>query len=540
MRYGMCCLPVATIAAGLIVSPVQAQTQPPVPAGQYQASWLCGSRHFDAEMDLQADGQGLFTYFTMSGDGKVTSGSYHVRVVREGNDVLIQPHTWVKRDADALMYPARVRISEDRMEGSVDAPSCAFLTLKRADGARIVPVSPIRQVTNVRFPGPPPLTFANTPISPAGQCRADYLKRGRTWAEVLAGMNSWADRSYLYDSYVRIMQVASAEQRYRDVLACRDAIRADTGQALVDQPRVDDWNRTLIAAAQTFFVKYRALIEHDLAIDTADRALAEAFESSRTLSALGGTALADGKTKRKARLDAEALAKANAARAAAEKQAALAALTPTIGPWRKTDTFEYARQAPAGITVKLYCDTAGGLGIMLGISNGYFINPSAVKYVTTADLALTTRSGRSLFKAPLGFEGSNTSTGYQYGRETRVTTTYYDPRRASFAMNVPARRGVAAQRLLEAAGRAGTTFAEAIGAGSVADEDNPMLLLMRGAGQLTAADLQANTINFADIATVRNEPSLKLSVQVFGRGMVDLFDLEPTRAPFAILMKACN
>lgn len=443
----------------------------------------------------------------------------------------------MERKAGAAMYPARVQIREDRMEGSVEGPGCAFLTLKRANGGRILPVRP-SPPANVPFPGAPPLTFGNTPVAAGDTCRATYLKRGRTWPEVLDGMNGWADRPGLYDSYVRIMQVGFAERRYRDVLACRDTIRADTGRNLVDQARVDDWNRTLIAAAQTFYARHRGLIEQDLA--SADRTLAESFDESRTLSALGGRALADGKARSKARQDAEALAKANEAKAKAEKQAAMAALAPAFGPWRKTDTFEYTRQAPAGITAKLFCDAADGLGISLSMADGYFVDPASVKYINTADLRLTTRSGQRRYQARLGYAGSNTSTEYRYGRETRVTTTFYDPRRANFFMDVPARRGAAPKAMLEAAGKAGTGFAEALGLGPVADEDNATLLALRAAGSLTAAGLEGNTINFTDIASVRNEPSLKLSIEVFGRGMVDLFDLEPTRAPFATLLKACS
>lgn len=89
MRYGNFWLPAATMVMGL--SAGAAEAQPSVPAGEYTASWLCGSRHFDATMALQADGTGLFSYFSMSGDGTMTSASYSVRIAREGNDVLIQP-----------------------------------------------------------------------------------------------------------------------------------------------------------------------------------------------------------------------------------------------------------------------------------------------------------------------------------------------------------------------------------------------------------------------------------------------------------------
>ena len=521
----------------LLAAPVLAYAQSPVPAGKYEVSWLCRGERMGGTMELAADGTGLFSYFGMGSGGAYTSGSYSVRLVRDGADVLIQPQAWVDRRPGATMYPARVKPQVDRMNGSVDVQGCSMMGITRTDGGRIAAPEP--RVSAANFAGPPPLTFENTPVTAAEACRTRYTSRGRTWAQVLDGLNGWADKPYLYDSYVRVMQVGFAEQRYRDVLACRDAVKADTGQNLIDQGRVDGWNRELQSAAATFLAKHGSMIEQDLSSGDPNGPLAKTFAESRTLTAIGGRALASGKARQDAKLAADAAAKASAAKAAADKQAALAALAPAFGPWRKTDTYEYARAAPAGITAKLFCDTAGGLGVALTIANGYFIEPADVKYANAADLVLTAKAGPRRFKAPLGFAGTNTSTGYEYGREVKVNTTYYNPSKASFAMNVPARRGDAAQAMFEGSAQAGTKFAEALGAGRVADEDNAMLLLMRMTGKLTAAGLQANTINFADIASVRNEPSLKLSINVVGRGMVDLFDLEPTKAPFSTLLKAC-
>lgn len=526
-------------ASALLAVQALAQTSSPVPAGKYDVAWMCGGEQMGGTMEMAADGTGLFSYFGMGSNGAYTSGSYSVRLVADGSDILVQPQTWVDRRPGATMYPARVRVRVDRMDGSVDVRGCSLMSITRVGGGRIAAPAPPRVAAAGPFPGPPPLSFQNTPVAAAAACRARYTSRGGSWTEILGRMNRWRDNPDFFDSYVRVMQVGFAEQRYRDLLACRDTVKADTGQDLIDQARVDGWNRELQSAAQTFFARHGRIIEQDLSGGDIDGPFAKTVADSRTLSALGGRALAVGKANRDAKLAAEANAKALAAKAAAEKQAALAALAPAFGPWRKSNTFEYTRAAPAGVTARLFCDTAGGLGVALSIASGYFVNPDDVKFVNTTNLTLTSKSGPRRFKALLGYDGSSTSTTFESGRDVKVTTTFYDPRRATFAMNVPARRGDAAQALYEGSARAGTKFAEAIGAGRVADEDNAMLQLMRMTGKLTAAGLEANTINFTDIASVRNEPSLKLAVEVVGRGMVELFDLEPTKAPFSTLLKAC-
>lgn len=532
-------LAAASGALALVGAAPAAQAQSPVPPGKYEVSWFCRGEPMGGSMEVAADGSGLFSYVGMGAGGQFTSGAYSVRLTQDGPDVRIQPQAWVDRRPGATMYPGRVRVQGDRMNGAVEAPGCSTLMISRTDGGRIAAPEP-RVTSTAGFPGPPPLSLAGAPAMAADACRSRYTARGRTWAQVVEGLDGWSRRPELFDSYVKVMQVAFAEQRYRDVLACRDTIRADTGQDLVDAARLEGWNRDLQTAALTFFARHRSLIEQDLSGGDPDSAFASTVAGSRALSPLGRQALAAGKARRDARLAAEAATKAEAERAAAEKRAALAALAPAFGPWRKTDTYEYTRAAPGGVTAKLFCDTAGGLGVALNIADGYFVAPQDVRHTNATDLVLTSRAGPRRFKAVLGYSGSSTSTGYEYGREVKVNTTYYDPRRASFAMNVPARRGAAAQALLEGTAQAGTRFAEALGAGRPADEDNPLLLLMRMTGQLTAAGLQANTLNFADIASVRNEPSLRLSVAVAGRGLTDLFDLEPTKAPFATLLKACS
>jgi hypothetical protein len=452
---------------------------------------------------------------------------------------LLQPQAWVDRQPNSTMYPARVRIWNDRMEGSVNVPGCAFMTIKRSDNG---PITPLRTTAKIvdRVIGPAPLTFDNTPVIPAEACREKFLSRGRNWPQVIDGLNSWADQPGFYDRYIRVMQVGLAEKRYRNVLACRDTIKADTGRDLVNNATLDDWNNRLLSSAQLFFSRHRQMIENDLAAGSADGSLMDSFAESRTLSTFGGRALTIGRATQQARIDAAEAAKLAAAKLAADRAAAIAALVPAFGPWRKTNTFEYTRQAPGGITASLFCDTADGLGIAFSIADGYFINPTQTPHNPVTDLTLTTGARQRSFQARLVSTGTTTTTGYDAGREVNITTTSYDPRQASFGMNVPARRGDAAKQMFEAAGQGGAAFAKALGARPVAADEDPMLLVLRASGQLTSVAMEANTINFADIATVRNEDSLKLAIHVFGRGMVDLFDLEPKRPPFSALLKACT
>lgn len=349
-------------------------------------------------------------------------------------------------------------------------------------------------------------------------------------------------------------RIANLEGGVTGMQICNETLLEATGQSLLTAERAAAWRARLDEVAAQFLAVFGDQWEAALLDERRREMRRPVYLSPQWRQVIGRTRPA-----MLTRLDTMVLASPDGQELAAtrDQRLAYAAATSTrqlgrtslperAGLWNRVETYSYQRTA-GPVTAVLSCAKSfgggGGLDLSLKLEGGDFVSEDSLDAVQWTTAWLTINGRKRSFAAPLVQTGSDSDTRTEINREIHTTTTYYDTTRAFFSMNSP--QMLAQQQ--RNVGYSASEAAAAIGKGlakewfGIEDDGEKTLaeILMESQTEALATQLEANPAWNVDIDEVRDLPSLEFGIETYSHGRLELFDLQPTQAPFRSLMDAC-